>query len=107
MGVLNFFLCVYDKLCTVVFNSGIITESWLIANIKPTYKNKGDKMDRKNFRPITILSCSGKLFTGVLSERLNKLSDAFLLLNENQCGPRREYFTIDNLLIIHSLFEIF
>ena len=73
---------------------------------KPIYKNKGDKMNPKNFRPITILSCLSKLFTAVLSERLTKFSDAFLLLNENQCGFRKGYSTIYNLFIIHSLFEI-
>jgi len=78
----------------------------LIANINPTYKNKGDKMDPKNFCPITILSCSGKLFTAVLSERLTEFSDAFLILNENQCAFRRGYSIKDNLFIIHSLFEI-
>ena len=64
-------------------------------------------MDPKNFCPITILSCSGKLLIAVLSERLTELSDAFLILNENQCAFRRGYSIIDNLFIIHSLFEIF
>ena len=48
-----------------------------MGNIKPIYKNKGDKMDPKNYRPITILSGLGKLFTAVLSERLTKYSDDF------------------------------
>jgi hypothetical protein len=93
---------IYETLFNVVFNSGIIPESWLIGNIKPIYNNKDDKMNPKNFRPITILSCLSKLFTAVLSERLTKLFDAFLLLNENQFGFRREYSAIDNLFI-HSL----
>ena len=63
-------------------------------------------MNPKNFRPITILSCLDKLFTAILSERLTKLSNAFLLFNENQCGFRKGYSTIDNLCIIHSLVEI-
>jgi site-specific DNA-cytosine methylase len=48
--------------------------------IKPIYKNKGDQMDPKNYKPITILSCLGKLFTAVLSERLTKYSDDFLFV---------------------------
>ena len=34
--------------------------SWLIGMIKTIYKNKGDKFDHKNYRPITIVSCLGK-----------------------------------------------
>jgi hypothetical protein len=48
----------------------IMPSSWLIGMIKPIYKNKGDKFDPKNYRPITIASCLGKLFTAILNERL-------------------------------------
>jgi hypothetical protein len=47
-----------------------------------------------------------KLLDRVFSERLTKFSDAFLLLNENQCSFQRGYSAVDNLFIIHSLFEI-
>jgi hypothetical protein len=48
---------------------------WLVGNIKPIYKNKGNPLDPKNFRPITILSCLGKLFTAILNERLCRFSE--------------------------------
>jgi hypothetical protein len=63
-------------------------------------------MDPKNYRPITILSCLGKLFTAVLSERLTKYSDDFFILNENQCGFRKGYSTLDNLFVLFNFFEI-
>ena len=69
------------------------------TNKQRTTKNKGNQINPKNFRPINILSCLSKLFTAVLSERLTNFSDAFLLLNENQCGFRRGYSAIDNLFI--------
>ena len=47
--------------------------------IKPIYKNKGDPMNPENYRPITLVSCLGKLFTAVLNERLNMfLSEKYL-----------------------------
>ena len=49
-----------------IFSSGIVPDSWLLGNIKPIYKNKGDPLNPKHFRPITILSCFGKLFTSIL-----------------------------------------
>ena len=100
------FLDIYEQLFNIIFVTGVVPDGWLIGNIKPFFKNKGDKMDPKNYRPITILSCLGKLFTAILSERLTKFSDEFLILNENQCGFRKGYSTIDNLFIIFNFFEI-
>ena len=48
----------------------------------------------------------GKLFTSILNERLNVFSDEFDVLNENQVGFRKEYFTVDNLFSIYMLFEL-
>ena len=42
-----------------------------MALVKPLYKNKGDQTLPENYRPITILSCMGKLFTAILNTRLN------------------------------------
>jgi hypothetical protein len=53
-----------------------------------------------------ILSCLGKLFTAILNNRLNTYSESFLLLNENQCGFRKGYSTLDCIYTIHALFEI-
>jgi hypothetical protein len=86
----NMFLALYVDLFNLIFNSGKIPDTWLAGNIVPFYKNKGAKTDPKNFRPITILSCFGKLFTSVLNNRLNTFSDEFLLLNENQTGLRKK-----------------
>ena len=48
------------------------------------YKDKGDLKDANNFRPITILSCLGKLFTSILNDRLSIFLDESMLLSENQ-----------------------
>ena len=53
----------YVKLFILIFESGTSPESWVIWTIKAFYKNKGDKYNSKNYRPITIVSCFGKLFT--------------------------------------------
>ena len=41
----------------IIFETGILPQSWLNGIIKPIYKNKGDVKDPKNYRPITIVSC--------------------------------------------------
>ena len=64
------FLPIYEKIFNLIFETGFLPDIWLIRSIKPIYKNKGNPLDPKNFRPITILSCLGKLFTAILNERL-------------------------------------
>ena len=73
--------------------------------IKPLYKNKGDPTLPENYRPITILSCMGKLFTVMLNTRLNTFLEVNNILNETQCGFRASYSTTDNIFVIHALIE--
>jgi len=44
------------------------------------------------------------LFTAVFTERLNIYSDNFLILNENQCGFRQGYCTMDNNFTLYAFF---
>jgi hypothetical protein len=74
------FINIYEKLFNLIFDCGIIPESWVIVKIKPIYKNKGDSSEPKNYRPITILSCLGKLFTSVLCNRLKICTASTLLM---------------------------
>ncbi len=97
---------VYLKLFNLIFNTGKIPEAWLTGNIIPFYKNKGSKNDPRNYRPITILSCVGKLFTSILNLRLNDFLENYLLLNENQSGFRKGYSTTDSIFTLHLLFEL-
>jgi hypothetical protein len=43
---------IYVKLFNIIFDNGCIPELWLSGNIIPLYKNKGDKLDPSNFRPL-------------------------------------------------------
>jgi hypothetical protein len=97
---------IYVKLFNIIFDNGCIPELWLSGNIIPLYKNKGDKLDPSNFRPITIISCFGKLFTSLLNTRLNKFSEDYCLICENQGGFRKGYSTTDNLFVIYMLISI-
>ena len=69
-------------------------------------KNKGDVKDPMNYRPITIVSCLGKLFTAILNARLNDYTEEFMIRKENQSGFRQSYSTLDNIFSIFTLFQI-
>ena len=63
------------NLFNLIFDTGIIPEVWTVGLIKPVYKNKGSPADPSNYRPITLLSCVGKLFTAIINIRLQKYAD--------------------------------
>ena len=100
------FLPIYRHLFNSVLNTGHLPESWLEGYIIPIYKNKGGRDQPDNYRPITILSCLGKLFTSILNSRINNFLEEFDLLNENQAGFRAGYSTTDHIFLLHSLIEI-
>ena len=99
-------LPIYCKLFNVIFESGLIPESWSVGTIKPIFKNKGDPKLPENYRPITIISCFGKLFTSVINRRLNKYAEEVELIEACQAGFRKNHSTTDNIFIIKSLIDI-
>ena len=100
------FMPIYVRLFNIIFDSGNVPDVWLTGNIIPFYKNKGNQCDPQNYRPITILSCMGKLFTSILNARLCSYLEEYFLLNENQFGFRKGYSTVDSIFVLHMLFEL-
>ena len=96
----------YIQLFNIIFDSGKIPDIWLTGNIIPIYKNKGSQTDPKNYRPITIVSCFGKLFTAILNDRLQKFSEEVNLIKENQGGFRKNYSTIDNIFVLNTILSL-
>ena len=96
----------YVKLFNLVLDEGIIPTVWTEGNILPIYKNKGDPTLPQNYRPITLLSCLGKLFTAIISNRLNKYMEESNTIGSSQAGFRNNQSTVDNLFILQSLVEL-
>ena len=101
------FMPLYSKLFNIIFDTGILPDAWLEGKIRPIYKNKGSQLDPENYRPITILSCLGKLFTAILNNRLTKYLELHESLHENQAGFRQGYSTTDHIFTLNSLIELF
>ena len=74
--------------------------------IIPIYKNKGETSDPQNYRPITLLSCIGKLFTSILNNRLTLFIDENNVLSENEDGFRKNYSTVDHAFTLNSIIEL-
>ena len=82
----------YLKLFNLVFDTGHIPGAWSIGKIIPVYKQKGGPTDPSNYRPITLLSCMGKLFTTVINNRLQVYSEEHSKINNCQAGFRKKVF---------------
>ena len=96
----------YTKLFNIIFDTGVVPENWAVGNILPIYKNKGSADLPENYRPITLLSCLGKLFTSIINNRLKAYAEKYDILCHNQAGFRKGHSTVDNLFILQSLLEI-
>ncbi len=73
--------------------------------INPIYKKKGDVTDPSNYRPITLLSCFGKLFTALLNARLTTFTDEYNIISDNQTGFRKGVSTTDNVFVLYSIIQ--
>ena len=73
------------------------------AKIVTLYKNKGDKGDCNNYRGISLLSITGKVFARIILKRLQKLAEQ--ILPESQCGFRAGRSTTDMIFTLRQLQE--
>lgn len=99
-------LPVYTKLSKIIFDIGLVPESWTVGNILPIYKNKGNSNLLENCRPITLLSYFGKLLTSILYNRLNQYPEENEVINACQAGFRKGFSTADKLFLIQKLTDI-
>ena len=60
-------------LYTVVWDTGVIPTQWMDAHITYIWKKKGSKQEVSNYRPISLTSVIGKLFTKILLPRLSRV----------------------------------
>ena len=107
ISTLDIFLPIYIRLFDYILQSGKIPNDWVIGEILPIYKNKGDVNSPGNYRGITILSCFGKFFTSLLNQRREKFLETHNILNENQTGFRKTYSTVDHVFSMKCLIDMF
>lgn len=92
---------------TCTFNQMLqhgVPESWCKGVIHPIFKS-GDEHDPANYRGITVTAVLAKLFAMVLENRLTTWAEAKHVRAAGQAGFRKDYRTVDNMFIIHTLIE--
>ena len=86
------------------WNTGTVPEEWSQPTICPIFKNKGDPLECKNYRGISLMSHAGKLYERILEKRLrSKVEEK---LSKNQCGFRPGRGTVDQIAALCLFLEI-
>ncbi len=67
---------------------GYFPSSLKIAKIVPIYKQKGEKCDAKNYRPISILPAVAKIIEKILCKRLTFYMEKSEIMMKEQHGYR-------------------
>ena len=78
---------------TYIINKSIVDKKypkqWKEAIVKPLYKNKGEKQEMKNYRPVALLCVPGMVLERVVTEQIENFLEENQLLGSFQFGFRR------------------
>jgi exonuclease III len=88
----------------VCFQKKDIPKCWKEGIITLIYKT-GDKGDRGNYRPITLLSVYYKIFTSILRDRLEEYVCKNNLISEFQAGFRKGATTFQQICLLRHVIE--
>ena len=90
------------------WKEGFYQSIWKIQQIIPILKPNKDPSITSSYRPISLISCLGKLFEKMVQARLLWWLESSSLLPDNQCGFRPGRGTTDVLLQLeHGVFKGF
>ena len=99
---------VLHRICQIAWEQSEVPMDWLRGVIVPLHKD-GDRKLPANYRPITLLSIVGKVYTGVLQHRLMAWSEAHGIIAPEQGGFRpgrgcpEQLFTLTELIKLRRL----
>ena len=90
-----------ENLLAFLFNTSIETsqfpDSWKVARITPIFK-EGDKTEKSNYRPISVLPVISKLFEKLVFNQLYHYMKVNSLFTSDQSGFLRLHSTLTCLL---------
>ncbi|CAF3018287.1 unnamed protein product [Rotaria sp. Silwood2] len=97
------------KLLTNLFNLilkyGYIPSKWKTAHIILLLKPKKDKQHPSSYRPISLLSCLGKLLEKIIKQRLVLEIERRNILPQHQAGFRQGKSTVYNIVRLERYAE--
>lgn len=95
---------VLTNIYNTCFETGFLSSDMYKGTISMLYKGKGDKTDRKNWRPITMLNVDYKILATIITTRLKTLMPQ--VINEDQtCGVQGRSIH-DGLLHLYNVTQL-
>ena len=92
------------RLFNKVFKQGKFPSAWSKSIIVPIHK-KGDPTNPDNYRGICLSSIFCKVFTSIVTARLQSWAETNNLIVEEQAGFRAGYSTVDNMFILQGIIQ--
>jgi len=93
------------KVFNEIFLTGNVSFRFKEAIVCPIYK-KGDKNHVSNYRGISLLNSIGKLYCGLILNRITDWADEEGIIREFQAGFRLAYSTADNIFNLTSIVKL-
>ena len=89
-----------------LFNKSWINEEvppdWKIGLLVPILKPDKNSMHKDSYRPISMLSCVGKLMERLVNSRLDWVLERNTLLHSCQAGFRKQHSADDQVLVLEN-----
>ena len=86
------------RLANISWRKSEIPQSWKHALIIPIHKTGKEPKNPESYRPISLLSCVGKVIEKMVNNRLTWILETGNKLSETQCGFRKLRSTEDLLV---------
>ena len=96
---------VFLKILNKSWMEGITPQTWKEAIMVPIHKKGKGKLDPHNYRPISLLSCAGKVMEKMVNNRLLWHLESKGLLTPDQAGFRQHRSTEDQVSYIAQEIE--
>ena len=87
----------------MAFESGVVPEDWRSAVIVPLYKGIGDRTECSNYRGIRLLSVGGKIYAGILVDRVSRMIEG--LIDDEQGGFRAGKECVNQIFTLKQIGE--
>ena len=90
------------KLFKKMYETSQYPKEWAKSIIIPIHK-KGSKLVFDNYRGISLLSVTSKLFTSIINNRLYTWMENNMKICDEQAGFRRHFSTVDHIYTLYSM----